>query len=420
MALSTTVAPVHTLVQPQAAAHLCHLSTCHKAWDCLPTRWRLISSSHDPGPFVKILKRIPCAPRDLVTKEFTSVIELVAANPNSLPAWDHLFRFSSRCLQYLNEVADGATWPESLTSTLGQNLSPHPHPHPYHFPKPAVPFPALLPRWQEGTSQMPWEHQSWHPLSFQLTANLHPFSGGTHPTCRQREYNRGILWDSYFLSHHPQAYFSAGLWPLPLLPRQWDSWWQPWTGAPGPSPGGGSLWVTLQALGPLFKISWSPWGSWGADSSSSIPRTPSSYSATPLRSQNCPTHCGLPPASCPQSSKPTMGCWGQSPATSPISLSKTQIQPGPRPRSLSSMVTSESRVQYSLPPQPAYVASAAGSSDLVSQIIPRHLQQAPLVARADALSSWYLGHNTPTPTDSASHSQREWDSQESRLQTSSY
>ena len=57
----------------------------------------------------------------------------------------------------------------------------------------------------------------------------------------------------------------------------------------------------------------------------------------------------------------------------------------------------------------AFLASAAGSSDLVSQIIPRHLQQAPLVARADALSSWSLGHKSPLPTDSASHSQREWD-----------
>ena len=58
----------------------------------------------------------------------------------------------------------------------------------------------------------------------------------------------------------------------------------------------------------------------------------------------------------------------------------------------------------------AFLASAAGSSDLVSQIIPRHLQQVPLVARADALSSWSLGHNSSPPTDSASHSQREWDS----------
>ena len=58
----------------------------------------------------------------------------------------------------------------------------------------------------------------------------------------------------------------------------------------------------------------------------------------------------------------------------------------------------------------AFLASAAGSSCLVFQIIPTHLQHAPLVARADTLSRWSPGHNNPPLTDSASHSQREWDS----------
>ena len=57
-----------------------------------------------------------------------------------------------------------------------------------------------------------------------------------------------------------------------------------------------------------------------------------------------------------------------------------------------------------------FLVSAAGFSGLVSQIIPTHLQQVPFVARADALSRWSLGHNSSPPTDSASHSQREWDS----------
>ena len=49
------------------------------------------------------------------------------------------------------------------------------------------------------------------------------------------------------------------------------------------------------------------------------------------------------------------------------------------------------RSAVQLAPLP-FLASAAGSSGLVSQIIPTHLQQAPLVARADALSRWSLGH----------------------------
>ena len=41
-------------------------------------------------------------------------------------------------------------------------------------------------------------HQSWHPLSFQLTVNLHPSSRETHLFCRQRECSKGILWDPNF------------------------------------------------------------------------------------------------------------------------------------------------------------------------------------------------------------------------------
>ena len=45
----------------------------------------------------------------------------------------------------------------------------------------------------------------------------------------------------------------------------------------------------------------------------------------------------------------------------------------------------------------AFLASAAGSTGLVSQIIPMHLPQAPFVARADSLSRWSLRHNRPPP-----------------------
>ena len=57
----------------------------------------------------------------------------------------------------------------------------------------------------------------------------------------------------------------------------------------------------------------------------------------------------------------------------------------------------------------AFLASAAGSSTLVAQIIPTHLKQSPIVARDEALSCWSQGHNNPPPPDSVSHCQREWD-----------
>ena len=57
-----------------------------------------------------------------------------------------------------------------------------------------------------------------------------------------------------------------------------------------------------------------------------------------------------------------------------------------------------------------FLASAAGSSTLVAQIIPRHLQKFPIVAREEAFSCWSQGHNNPPSPDSVSHRQREWDS----------
>ena len=57
----------------------------------------------------------------------------------------------------------------------------------------------------------------------------------------------------------------------------------------------------------------------------------------------------------------------------------------------------------------AFLASAAGSSGLVSQILPARLQEVPYAARADALSSWMQGHDSPPPPDPVAHRQRMWD-----------
>ena len=57
----------------------------------------------------------------------------------------------------------------------------------------------------------------------------------------------------------------------------------------------------------------------------------------------------------------------------------------------------------------AFLASAAGSSSLVSQIVPAHLQDSSLVARSEALSLWTLGHDSPPPPDPVAHHQKMWD-----------
>ena len=57
----------------------------------------------------------------------------------------------------------------------------------------------------------------------------------------------------------------------------------------------------------------------------------------------------------------------------------------------------------------AFLASAAGCSTLVAQIIPIHLKEVPIVARAEAFNFWMQGHDNPPPI-SVSHCQREWDS----------
>ena len=57
----------------------------------------------------------------------------------------------------------------------------------------------------------------------------------------------------------------------------------------------------------------------------------------------------------------------------------------------------------------AFLASAAGSSSLVSMIVPTPLQDAPLTGRSEALRLWAQGHDSPPPPDPAAHRQKLWD-----------
>ena len=57
----------------------------------------------------------------------------------------------------------------------------------------------------------------------------------------------------------------------------------------------------------------------------------------------------------------------------------------------------------------AFLASAAGSSDLVHDILPPHLQNTPLPNLDDALLLWSQGHVQSPPVGPASHRQKVWD-----------
>jgi len=57
----------------------------------------------------------------------------------------------------------------------------------------------------------------------------------------------------------------------------------------------------------------------------------------------------------------------------------------------------------------AFLASAAGSSDLVRQILPPHLQETPNPFLESALTTWQQGHDDPPPPNPTSHHQRAWD-----------
>ena len=58
----------------------------------------------------------------------------------------------------------------------------------------------------------------------------------------------------------------------------------------------------------------------------------------------------------------------------------------------------------------AFLASAAGSSDLVHQILPSHLQGTHIPSLDAAATLWSLGHDQPPPEGSLSHRQHSWDS----------
>ena len=57
----------------------------------------------------------------------------------------------------------------------------------------------------------------------------------------------------------------------------------------------------------------------------------------------------------------------------------------------------------------AFLTSAAGSSDLVHDILPPHLQNTPLPNLDDALLLWSQGHDQSPPVGPASHRQKVWD-----------
>ena len=58
----------------------------------------------------------------------------------------------------------------------------------------------------------------------------------------------------------------------------------------------------------------------------------------------------------------------------------------------------------------AFLASAAGCSSQVSQILQSQLQEVSLVARDEAFQYWSRGHVSPPPPECLTHRQREWDS----------
>ena len=56
----------------------------------------------------------------------------------------------------------------------------------------------------------------------------------------------------------------------------------------------------------------------------------------------------------------------------------------------------------------AFLASAAGSSDLAHQLLPLHLQGTPLLHVAEGVALWSQLHSQPPPADTLSHHQKSW------------
>ena len=57
----------------------------------------------------------------------------------------------------------------------------------------------------------------------------------------------------------------------------------------------------------------------------------------------------------------------------------------------------------------AFLASAAGSSDLAHQLLPSDLQGTPLLHVAEGVALWSRLHSQPPPADTLSHHKKSWD-----------
>ena len=109
-------APVHALLQPHTAVHPTTYQRATKQGISGPpgggsspvlTTWACENPQADPRAW-----------RDLAAKKFTSLIESVVANPNSLSAWDRLFPFSSYCLRAPER--GGQWW--NLTKVINEQI----------------------------------------------------------------------------------------------------------------------------------------------------------------------------------------------------------------------------------------------------------------------------------------------------------
>ena len=154
------------------------------------------------------------------------------------------------------------------------------------------------------------------------------------------------------LPHYPWA-----LWPVHFLP------WQAQTGSPTSMLNIPSSSVTLSSSQSSSTPCWLPHvsypRSWACTYDDFLKSTTSSIANVPLGDSS----------------------WAWTQASLPVKFRVLDIQ---------------SAVQ--LAPS-AFLASAAGSSGLVSQILLKRMQDVPYAARAKALNSWMEGHDCPPPPD---------------------
>ena len=112
-----------------------HCNTCRQLNNTQDHILRISISVHmrPMRSHVKPIRRIPRSSRDLAAKKLAVIIEAVVANPDSGPAWDRLFHFSSRCLRVPKR--GGCRWNlarainEQIRTKVDPPLSPSPdHP----------------------------------------------------------------------------------------------------------------------------------------------------------------------------------------------------------------------------------------------------------------------------------------------------